>query len=294
VNSSRTQWRHGETAYTVFGDLKSPLTPLVILHGGPGSTSRGTATIAKYVDATGRPAVIYDQIGCGESSPLLEKPQEFWQIPLFIEEFEVLIEHLGIANNFSILGHSWGGLLAAEIAITQPSGLKSLILSSALGDTQMWMDEVRKLVLQMPSDIAEIIIKHEDGGTTEDPEYMIAAEKFYDRHVIRIPKPPHVLAYSADVDAHPNVYHSMWGRSELNCNGTLRGHIVTGRLEQINVPTLILSGRHDESTPAINELFKSKIKGSRWEIFEESAHYTYLEEAGKYQRVINEFLIACE
>ena len=290
MRTGRMQWKYGETAYTVFGDLSSELTPLVILHGGPGSTSRGMATIAQYVLATGRPAITYDQIGCGESSELLDKPQDFWQISLFVEECEVLINHLGIAEKFSLLGHSWGGLLAAEMAITQPAGLQSIILSSALGDTQTWMDEVRKLVHQMPEAIAQTIIRHEDGGTTDDPEYMVAAEKFYDLHVIRIPKPPHVLEYTEQSAAHPNVYHSMWGRSELNCTGTLNGHIVTDRLVNITAQTLILSGRHDESTPAINEIFKAKIVDSAWEIFEESAHYTYLEEAGKYQRVINSFL----
>ena len=290
MRTGRMQWKYGETAYTVFGDLSSELTPLVILHGGPGSTSRGMATIAQYVLATGRPAITYDQIGCGESSELLDKPQDFWQISLFVEECEALINHLGIAEKFSLLGHSWGGLLAAEMAITQPAGLQSIILSSALGDTQTWMDEVRKLVHQMPEAIVQTIIRHEDGGTTDDPEYMVAAEKFYDLHVIRIPKPPHVLEYTEQSAAHPNVYHSMWGRSELNCTGTLNGHIVTDRLVNITAQTLILSGRHDESTPAINEIFKAKIVDSAWEIFEESAHYTYLEEAGKYQRVINSFL----
>jgi len=37
-------------------------------------------------------------------------------------------------------------------------------------------------------------------------------------------------------------------------------------------------------------IIDSGIKGSRWELFEESSHLAYVEEAAKYQRVINEFL----
>ena len=290
MTAGRMHWEHGETAYTVFGDLNSTLAPLVILHGGPGSSSRGTSVIAGYVHTTGRPAIVYDQIGCGESSWLMDKPQDFWQIPIFVQEFNSLITHLGIQKKFSVLGHSWGGLLAAEIAITQPSGLQKLILSSSLGDTQTWMEEVRLLVLQMPKAIAKVIIKHEDEGTTDSAEYAEAIKDFYDRHVIKIPKPPHLIQPEEHLLAFHNVYHAMWGYSELNCTGTLNCHTITDRLSEISVQTLILSGRFDESTPAINEIFLEKIPRSRWELFEESAHYTYLEEAGKYQRVLNAFL----
>jgi L-proline amide hydrolase len=53
---------------------------------------------------------------------------------------------------------------------------------------------------------------------------------------------------------------------------------------------LILSGKFDECTPATAKAYSAGIKGSRWELFEESSHLSYVEEAAKYQRVMNEFL----
>lgn len=284
------KWKHGETSYTIYGDVSSGKTPLIILHGGPGFGSKGTASVAGYVNNGGRPAIIYDQIGCGKSSPLLDKPKDFWQVPVFVEEFESLIMNLGIENNFAVAGQSWGGLLAAEIAITQPNGLKALILSSALGDTRTWLDEARRLVLEMPQEIADIIIEHEDTGTTESHEYLAAAFKFYDKHVIRIPKPPDFAAHIEQARNHPNVYYSMWGHSELTCTGTLKNHRITDRLHKIAVPTLVISGKYDESTPKTSQAFFDNIKDSRWELFEESSHCSFLEEAAKYQRVMNTFL----
>lgn len=187
------KWLYGETAYEVFGELTSGKTPLVIAHGGPGFTSHSMKVVARYVAASGRPAIVYDQIGCGNSTHLQNKPQDFWTINLFIEEFSLLVEHLGISENFALLGHSWGGLLAAEIAIIEPSGLKALILSSALADTDMWEVEARRLALEMPEEFSEPLIRNEDAGTIDTDEYVVAITEFYRRHLCRIPAPPEIL-----------------------------------------------------------------------------------------------------
>ena len=283
-------WQHGDTAYTILGDLHSGKTPLVALHGGPGFLGKSAMTVAQYAEKSGRPAVIYDQIGCGSSSLLREKPKEFWQADIFVQEFYELIKHLGIEDNFAINGHSWGGLLAAEIAITQPRGMKALVLSSPLGDSDTWVAGVKELLAQMPSEISSVIIKHEEAGTTTTDEYMEAAFKFYDKHVIRIPMPQDIVEIFDEALADQNVYNAMWGPSELMCNGTLAGHVVTDRLDRIIAPTLIISGKYDECMASTAGAYLSGIKGSRWELFEESSHLSYVEEAAKYQRVMNEFL----
>lgn len=284
------KWELGETAYAVIGDLNSGKTPLITLHGGPGFLGKSSMTIAQYAQKSERSAVIYDQIGCGASSGLKVKPADFWQVPIFVKEFYELINHLGIVDNFALIGHSWGGLLAAEIAITQPKGLKALILSSPLGDSDTWVAGVKELLAAMPPEISSVIIKNEEAGTTTTDEYMAAAFKFYDKHVIRVPMPQEVIEVFEEALADQNVYNAMWGPSELMCNGTLAGHVVTDRLDRIIAPTLIISGKYDECMATTAGAYRSGIKGSRWELFEESSHLSYVEEAAKYQRVMNEFL----
>ncbi len=284
------KWQHGQTAYTIFGEITEGITPLLIAHGGPGFTSHSMKVVARYVEATGRAAIVYDQIGCGESTHLPDKDKSFWTISLFVEEFALLVKHLNIENDFALLGHSWGGLLAAEIGITQPQGLKALILSSALADTDMWETEARRLALEMEEEFSEPLIRHEDAGTIDSDEYAIAITEFYHRHLCRIPAPPEILTAIEESQKDPTVYSAMWGHSELSCTGNLKHHVVTDRLHKITVPTMIFSGRFDESTPASNQSYRDGIKGSHWEIFEESAHMTYMEEAAKYQRLVNDFL----
>lgn len=284
------KWQHGETAYTIFGDLESGKTPLVLAHGGPGFTSHSMNVIARYVERTGRPAVTYDQIGCGASTHLQDKPKDFWQISLFVEEFRLLVEHLGVADNFALLGHSWGGLLAAEIAITRPQGLKALILSSALADTDTWEIEARRLALAMPTEFSEPLIRHEDAGTIDSDEYEVAIAEFYRRHLIRIPAPLEIQKAIEESRKDDTVYSAMWGHSELSCTGNLKHHVVSDRLSAIKVPTQIFSGHYDESTALSNQSYLNGIAGSQWEVFAESAHMTYVEEAAKYQRLLNAFL----
>lgn len=284
------KWQHGETAYTIFGDLESGKTPLVLAHGGPGFTSHSMNVIARYVERTGRPAVTYDQIGCGASTHLQDKPKDFWQISLFVEEFRLLVEHLGVADNFALLGHSWGGLLAAEIAITRPQGLKALILSSALADTDTWEIEARRLALAMPTEFSEPLIRHEDAGTIDSDEYEVAIGEFYRRHLIRIPAPLEIQKAIEESRKDDTVYSAMWGHSELSCTGNLKHHVISDRLSAISVPTQIFSGHYDESTALSNQSYLNGIAGSQWEVFAESAHMTYVEEAAKYQRLLNDFL----
>lgn len=290
VKTGAMKWQHGETAYSIFGSLDSKKVPLIIAHGGPGFTSHSMKIVARYVEASGRPAIVYDQIGCGDSTHLRDKPQDFWTISLFLEEFALLTEHLGIADSFALLGHSWGGLLAAEIAITRPKGLKALVLSSALADTDLWEVEARRLALEMPVEFSEPLIRNEDAGTVDNEEYEVAITEFYRRHLCRIPAPPEILAAREASGQDPTVYSAMWGHSELSCTGNLKHHVVSDRLERITVPTQIFSGRMDESTPVTNRSLREGIRNSQWEIFEESSHMTYIEEAAKYQRLLNFFL----
>jgi L-proline amide hydrolase len=284
------KWQHGETAYTIHGDLTSGKVPLLLAHGGPGFTSHSMNVIARYVEASGRPAITYDQIGCGASTHLQEKTQDFWQISLFIEEFRLLTEDLGVADSFALLGHSWGGLLAAEIAITRPHGLKALILSSALADTDTWEVEARRLALEMPAEFSEPLIRHEDAGTIDSDEYGVAIAEFYRRHLLRIPSPPEIQRAIEESGKDSTVYGAMWGHSELSCTGNLKHHVVSDRLSAITVPTQIFSGYFDESTALSNQSYLNGIAGSQWEVFAESAHMTYVEEAAKYQRMLNAFL----
>ena len=93
--SEGTMTRDGnETWYRVVGDLDSGPTPVVICHGGPGAAHDYTEPIAN-LSRYGRGCVLYDQVGCGNSTHLPDAPADFWTVQLFKDELVDLTRQLG-------------------------------------------------------------------------------------------------------------------------------------------------------------------------------------------------------
>ena len=133
--------------------------------------------------------------------------------------------------------------------------------------------------------------RHEEAGTTDDPEYEAAVGVFYERHVCRVvPMPDCVQRSFAQIAANPTVYHTMNGPSEFHVIGTLTGWDITERLGEITTPTLLVSGRYDEATPLIVGKIHERIPGSEWSIFEESSHMPHVEEPERFLETVEAFL----
>jgi L-proline amide hydrolase len=283
-------FRDGATWYRVTGELGQGATPLVVLHGGPGATHDYVSSLAHLVDS-GRAVVHYDQLGCGRSTHFPQRGAEFFDVQLFVDELDVLLAHLGIAGRYHVLGQSWGGMLGAEHAIRAPGGLRSLIISNSPASMELWVREADRLRRDLPEDVRDTLDLHEREGTTEHPDYLAATQAFYDRHVCRVvPNPEEVQASFAALEADPTVYRTMNGPNEFLCIGTLRTWSVVEEVHAISVPTLLLSGRHDEATPATVQPYFDGIGDVRWERFEHSSHMPFVEEPEAYRAVVAGFL----
>jgi L-proline amide hydrolase len=285
-----TMTRDGnETWYRVVGDLHAAPTPVVICHGGPGAAHDYTEPIAELL-RFGRGCVLYDQVGCGKSTHLRDAPAEFWTVQLFKDELVALTEELGIADRYAVLGQSWGGMLAMEHALDHPPGLRAIVVADSPASIPLWVEEANRLRKDLPEDVQAALTKHEEEGTTDSPEYEAAVRVYYDRHMCRIPWPDPVERSMAQIAKDPTVYHTMNGPSEFFCIGSLKTWDITERLPEIDVPTLLVSGRYDEATPHIVEQIHSRIPGSRWELFEESSHMPHVEEPEAFLERVEAFL----
>lgn len=282
-----------QTWYRITGDLDSDATPLLVLHGGPGCTH-------DYVDAfkdiacSGYPVIHYDQLGNGHSTHLPEKDPSFWNVALFLEELENLLDHLGLRDNYALLGQSWGGMLASEHAVRQPAGLRALIIANSPADMRTWLREVNRLRQLLPVEVQQTLLKHEEEGTLSSTEYLEAARVFYDRHVCRItPWPDDVARTFAQIDADPTVYHAMNGPTEFHVIGSMKDWSITERLSRIKVPTLLISGRYDEATPLVVKPYVDHVPDIRWALFEHSSHMPHLEERVACMGTVVSFLDEC-
>ncbi|HEY3550350.1 MAG TPA: proline iminopeptidase-family hydrolase [Gaiellaceae bacterium] len=286
VEEGRIPFRGYETWYRSLGD--GPGLPLLCLHGGPGSTHIGMTALDPLADE--RRVVLYDQLGSGNSSQ--PSDPSLWTVELFVAELANLRDALGL-DRVHLLGHSWGGMLAQEYALTQPDGLASLILSSTLSSSALWREESLRLRAEMPAETAAVLDAHEAAGTTGDPEYERATFEFLHRHLCRLDPWPSIveeILRSTNLE----VYNTMWGPSEAHPTGVLAGWDVTPRLGEIRVPALVLCGRHDEATPRQAETIAAALPDAELVVFEESAHLAPVEETERYLATVRAFLSRVE
>jgi L-proline amide hydrolase len=280
----------GETWYRITGTLEPEgPTPLVLLHGGPGATHDYLLSMTDLA-AGGRAVIHYDQLGNGKSTHYPERGADFWTVELFVREVHNLVDALGIQEAHHVLGQSWGGFLAQEYALTQPAGLRSLVLADTAASFPDFVSEANRLRAELPPEVEATLRRHEEAGTTDDPEYMEACLVFYGRHVCRVEWPPEVAASFDWIERDPTVYHTMNGPSEFHVVGSIKDWHVKDRLGEIRVPTLLVSGRYDEATPALQQVLHDGIEGSEWVVFEESSHMPHVEERAEYMRVVGDWL----
>lgn len=264
---------------------------MLALHGGPGAAHDYLEPLGALA-ATGRRVIFYDQLGCGRS----DQPHDptLWTVDLYKEELATVRSVLGL-DPVHLFGSSWGGMLAMEYALTQPSGLVSLIIASSPASMRQWVDEANLLREALPRDVQATLVKHEAAGSTDDPEYQEAMMVFYRRHVCRAdPWPDCVLRTFDQLERNPEVYYTMNGPSEFHVTGTIKDWNIVDRLGEIRVPTLVTAGEFDEATPAIAKTVHDGVRGSELVTFKDCSHMAFVEKPAEYVEVLDNFLSRVE
>lgn len=288
IQEGKIPFKGYQTWYRIVGEgEETGKLPLLCLHGGPGAAHDYLESLDAMAD-TGRRVIYYDQLGCGHSHIDESKP-DLWTVDLYVEEVDVVRQALGL-DHIHLLGQSWGGMLAMEYMLTQPKGVVSVTIASSPASMIQWVEEANRLRELLPSDVNEILLKHEAAGTYSDKAYQDAMQVFYKRHVCRVPNPEYVQRSFDQIDRYPEVYNVMNGPSEFHVIGKIKNWSVIPRLGEINAPTLVTSGRYDEATPLIAETVQKGIPGAKWVIFEDSSHMAHVEEAERYIQVLTEFI----
>ena len=274
-----------KTFYRIVGE-KTDKAPLILLHGGPGATHNYFEVLDPLAELTHRQIISYDQIGCGES--YLEGHPELWCKETWEAELKSLIDYLHITE-FHLLGQSWGGMLAIAYAIDmKPAGLKSIILSSTLSESQLWGKEQHRLITYMSDEDQRAIAEAERTGNFNSPAYLRANDHFVARHEFVIgPDTPECMSRKKRFGN--EAYLVAWGPNEYNPTGTLKDFNYTPRLHEITCPALVLSGTDDLCTPYIAKTLYDNIPNARWELFYGARHMIFTEQTEKYLKLLTEW-----
>lgn len=277
-----------KTYYRVVGKNTGNKKPLVLLHGGPGSTHNYFEVLDRIAEEDGRQLVMYDQIGCGNS--YVENRPDLWNSKVWIEELIELRKHLGL-DEIHLLGQSWGGMQTLEYVCNyKPEGLKSIILSSTLPASWLWAEEAQRMIAQMPQDMQDAIKKATESGDYSSPEYQAAEAEYMRQHCAGEVTENDPECLRRPKKAGRESYVVGWGPNEFTPLGTLKDYDVIDQLGDIKEPALIINGGNDLCTPYVAKFVYDRIPNSEWELFRTCRHMCFVEDNDHYVEVLKKWM----
>lgn len=258
--------------------------PLLVVHGGPGLPHSYLRSLERLADE--REVVLWDQLGCGNS----ERPSNtgLWTMERSVAEMEAVVKGLGL-NRFHVFGNSWGGMLAQQYALDVKSGAASLTISNSIASIPEFSRMVARLKSELDPATQSAIDRHEAAGTTHSAEYQDAIRTWNETYLCRVRPWPGELE-EAFRTMGTEIFETMFGPSDFHIVGTIKSWDVFDRLPEISLPTLIVAGRFDECVPEHAFEMHQRIPGSRFELFESSAHMPFIEEPELFDHVMRHFL----
>jgi proline iminopeptidase len=268
----------------------NPRIKVLLLHGGPGGTSEYFESLEGFLPAEGIEFIYYDQLGSARSDQ--PKDKDLWTTARFVEEVEQVRLALGLRkDNFYLLGHSWGGILAVEYALKYGANLKGLIISNmmmSIPDYNRYAADV--LAKQMDPAVVKEVKELEAKGQYESPRYMeLLMPHFYAKHLCRLPDWPDPVNRSF---AHMNkdIYVLMQGPSEFGASGRLEAWDRKADLKTLAMPTLVIAGRHDTMDPAHMQWVSRQVKHGSYLLCPEGSHMAMWDDQRTYGPGLVKFL----
>ncbi|MBF5046610.1 alpha/beta fold hydrolase [Aggregicoccus sp. 17bor-14] len=273
----------------------NPTVKLLLLHGGPGATHEYFEAFDSFLPAAGVEYYYYDQLGSHYSDqPDDAALAQLLPVDRFVEEVEQVRQALGLTHdNFFLLGHSWGGILALEYALKYPQHLKGLIISNMMSSAPAY-DAYAKQVLMPQMDPAALkeIQALEAKKDYANPRYEeLLIPNYYVQHILRMPPeqwPDPVKRAFAHINT--KVYIPMQGPSEMGLSGLLENWDRSQDLKRLAMPTLVIGAEHDTMDPKHMEWMAGQVKRGRYLYCPDGSHMAMYDDQDRYVKGLIAFL----
>jgi proline iminopeptidase len=288
--------------HTPKGDFKvwtkrfgsNPRIKVLLLHGGPGATHEYFEALENDLAAAGIEFIYYDQLGSAYS----DQPTDtsLWTLERFADEVEQVRVALGLdKDNFYLLGHSWGGILAVEYALRHGDHIKGLIISSmmmSIPDYNHYAETV--LAKKMPPDVVSEIKAIEARGDYENPRYMeLLIPNFYHAFVCRLAEWPDAVNRALG-RINRQIYVLMQGPSEFGATGLLENWDRKADLPKLAMPTLVIGGTHDTMDPEHMRWVSTQVQHGSFLLCPNGGHLAMWDDQQTYLRGLLAFLRAID
>ncbi|NNG16762.1 MAG: alpha/beta fold hydrolase [Gemmatimonadales bacterium] len=251
--------------------------PTVVLHGGPGA-HHDYLLPAMDALARGRTLVYYDQRGGGRS-PVDRSIAVGWREQ--VADLEALRAVWGI-DRLTLLGYSWGGLLAVLYATEFPSRVSELALVAPAPAWRAAREEFEQAFAERnrdPTLEAERRALRESGLGVRDPDFyrqrlfeLSVAAYFYDRNRARDLTPFRVTN---------RTEHEVWA--------SLGDYDLRPRLAQLAIPALVLHGEHDAIPTAASRTLAQALD-AEFHLLPNCGHAPFIEAFEQFVALLDDFL----
>jgi proline iminopeptidase len=275
-----------------FGE--NPRIKLLLLHGGPGATHEYFEALERPFAAHGIELIYYDQLG----SAFSDQPNDtsLWTLSRFVDEVEQVRVALGLdKDNFYLLGHSWGGILAVEYALRHGEHIKGLIISSmmmSIPDYNRYADTV--LAKQIDPAVLAEIKAIEARADFESPRYTeLLIPHFYHKHVCRLDDWPDAVNRALG-KINRSIYVLMQGPSEFGASGLLEKWDRKADLPKLAMPTLVVGAKHDTMDPEHMRWVSTQVQHGSFLFCPNGSHLAMWDDQQIYAQGVLAFLDAVD
>ena len=258
--------------------------PLVLMHGGLGLDYTTLSSLERLADQY--TLVYYDHRCNGRSTGQVESMT--WEN--LTADADALRVTLGY-DKWAVAGHSFGGHVALEYALRYPERVSHLLLLDTSGDAWWPQHNAPEILRKRGYRLSTVqAARRFYNGQLRPDEVRPIVMKFlgaYFYHVRSLASPAAVRA-AFRLKMRPEAH--VFGFGQL-----LPGWTVMDRLHEIDVPTLVLSGRHDFLFPPEHQaILSDRLPNARLEIIERAGHNPQDERPAEVIEAIRRFLVTTQ
>lgn len=258
--------------------------PILIINGGPGMNCEGFGIVAQELAKMNFKTIIYDQRGTGKST-LVSANNETITMDLMVQDIENLRNYLKITK-WTILGHSFGGILATYYASKHPEYIDKLIFSSSGGINMNFTSYVHtRLTNNLTSsqrDSLQIYQTKLDRGDSSIETLKLRAKYLANAYVYNKTKASIIAERLTQTKFEINslVFQNL-KKIKYDCSKSF---------SNFNNPVLILQGKNDIITTETAQEIAKAFTNSKLILMDNCGHYGWLDAEEIYYKSIKEFL----
>lgn len=293
-------WTDGQY-YTINGAKLWVVTvgkgePLIIIPGGPGGNHLPYRSFDSLSRKGNIQLIYFDAFGRGKSDTA--KNVKEYTIARDVEDIEGLRKALNL-DKISVLGHSYGSLVAQSYALKYGRNVSHLIIANGFHSGAMWQENDDNSNHEMKTNYPEmwkdLMAARKKGAISSSEDH----QEIYGRVPYGF-----LYAYNPDKFAgrgkrkpYPNpfntkLYYQMVGPDgDFIVTNDIGKYDVRVKLKTLKMPVLVIAGRYDRvAVPWMQVQYKKFCPQAQFEMFEKSGHNPQVEEPEKEFSIIVEFL----